>query len=211
MMEYFVNGVSIPIKIIRKNNKNLYMRFDDSACIVVTCNQWVSEKEIKSILKKNEDSIMKMYQGKKKELEKSGYFYYLGKKYVPVYDNLSKIPSFENDTLFIKDEKTLLKFQQKECERIFKLELERILPSFEKIPAFSLKIRKMKTRWGVNNRGSKTITLNSDLLGKDYDLLDYVIIHELCHFYEPNHSEYFWAHVEKYYPKYKEARKRLRG
>ena len=69
----------------------------------------------------------------------------------------------------------------------------------------------MKTRWGVNNRTSKTITLNSELLKKEIDLLDYVIIHELCHFYEPNHSFKFWAHVEKYYPKYKEARKRLRS
>ena len=69
----------------------------------------------------------------------------------------------------------------------------------------------MKTRWGVNNQLSKTITLNSELLKKDLDLLDYVIIHELCHFYEANHSSAFWAHVEEYYPKYKEARKRLRG
>ena len=69
----------------------------------------------------------------------------------------------------------------------------------------------MKTRWGVNNNGSHTITLNSELIKKDLDLIDYVIIHELCHFYEPNHSSNFWRHVEEYYPKYKEARKRLRG
>ena len=69
----------------------------------------------------------------------------------------------------------------------------------------------MKTRWGVNNRGNNTITLNTELLKKEIDLLDYVIIHELCHFYEANHSSRFWAHVEKYYPKYKEARKRLRS
>lgn len=42
-------------------------------------------------------------------------------------------------------------------------------------------------------------------------LLDYVIIHELCHFYEANHSSRFWDHVSEYYPKYKEARRRLRG
>ena len=69
----------------------------------------------------------------------------------------------------------------------------------------------MKTRWGVNNRGNNTITLNSELLKKDIDLLDYVIIHELCHFYEANHSPRFWAWVSKYYPDYKLARKRLRG
>ena len=68
----------------------------------------------------------------------------------------------------------------------------------------------MKTRWGVNNLTQKTITLNSELLKKDLDLLDYVIIHELCHFYEANHSANFWRHVEEYYPHYKEARRRLK-
>ena len=68
----------------------------------------------------------------------------------------------------------------------------------------------MKTRWGVNNVTKRIITLNSELLKKDVTLIDYVIIHELCHFYEANHSNRFWMQVEKRYPYYKLARKRLR-
>ena len=68
----------------------------------------------------------------------------------------------------------------------------------------------MKTRWGVNNVTKRIITLNSELLKKEPHLLDYVIIHELCHFYEANHSSRFWAHVSEYYPDYKKARKELR-
>ena len=68
----------------------------------------------------------------------------------------------------------------------------------------------MKTRWGVCNRSSNVITLNTELLKKEIDLIDYVIIHELCHFYEANHSSRFWKQVEKRYPKYKEARKRMK-
>ena len=68
----------------------------------------------------------------------------------------------------------------------------------------------MKTRWGVCNVRDKIITLNTELLKRDIDLLDYVIIHEMCHFYEANHSVRFWQKVEKYYPNYKLARKRLR-
>ena len=49
------------------------------------------------------------------------------------------------------------------------------------------------------------------LLKKDIDLLDYVIIHELCHFFEANHSKNFWHLVGLAYPNYKEARKRLKG
>ena len=41
--------------------------------------------------------------------------------------------------------------------------------------------------------------------------LDYVIVHELCHFYEPNHSQRFWYQVSLRYPNYKQARKELRS
>ena len=46
----------------------------------------------------------------------------------------------------------------------------------------------MTTRWGVCNRTDKVVTLNSELVKRTKEELDYVIIHELCHFYEGNHS-----------------------
>ncbi len=104
----------------------------------------------------------------------------------------------------------LHQFYLQEVKRVFTEEVKRLLPYFKNIPDFQLKFRSMKTRWGVNNRGNNTITLNTELLKKDIDLLDYVIIHELCHFYEGNHSYRFWEQVSKYYPDYKRARKRLR-
>ena len=81
---------------------------------------------------------------------------------------------------------------------------------FEDLPKFKLRIRRMKTRWGVCNKSSMTVTLNTELIHKDVTLIDYVIIHELCHFKYMNHSESFWTEVEKYYPYYKLARKRLK-
>ena len=69
----------------------------------------------------------------------------------------------------------------------------------------------MSTRWGVCNRARNIITLNTELLKKEITLLDYVIIHELCHFYEGNHSKNFWHLVSLAYPNYKEARKKLKS
>lgn len=209
-MEYLLDNHVLNVLILRKPNKNIYMRFKDQNTILVTCSRFVSEKEILRILNKNQDSLLKMYLKKVKEEEKDSFFWYLGKSYTRVFDGVSKDPFFEKDCLFVKDEKTLDKFYHNECLRIFQSEINRIVPYFKNIPKFSLKIRKMKTRWGVNNLSNKTITLNSDLLKKNIDLLDYVIIHELCHFYEANHSVNFWAHVSEYYPHYKEARRRLR-
>ena len=68
----------------------------------------------------------------------------------------------------------------------------------------------MRTRWGVCNTAKMTVTLNTELLKKDIELLDYVIVHELCHFFEENHSKNFWKLVGPAYPNYKEARKKLR-
>lgn len=210
-MQIDLNGKTIYVIITRKKNKNIYMRFQDSNHLVVTANPFVSEKEIKKILEKNRKSLEKMQLRSEKEAEEAKYFLYLGKKYQKRFDGITKNPYFDGEYFIAKDENTLEKFQKKECKRIFEIELKRILEYFPPVPFFTLKIRNMKTRWGVNNQSSKTITLNSELIKKDFDLIDYVIIHELCHFKEPNHSSRFWAYVEEYFPKYKEARRRLRG
>lgn len=209
-MQVAIKDIVVDVAIIYKNNKNIYFRFNDKN-LVVTCNRFVTQNQIKDLIKKNEESLYKMYKRTLKEVESDLYFNYLGNKYTIVYDNESKNPYFDGDMIFTKDEKTLNKFYEKECLRIFESEVNRIIQYFDNIPKFSLKLRKMKTRWGVNNVTKKIITLNTELLKKKVHLLDYVIIHELCHFYEANHSKRFWEHVSRYYPKYKEARKELRG
>ena len=210
-MQITLDNKTFDLEILRKPNKNLYIRFLDAHTMIVTCNKWVSEKEIKKIIEKNKTSLLKMAAKKAQEEINDAFFWYLGKPYTRVFDGVSKEATFARDCIIIKDDKMLNKFYAQECVRIFQSEVNRIVPYFKNIPNFSLKIRKMKTRWGVNNITKKTITLNSELLKKDLDLLDYVIIHELCHFYEANHSPRFWAHVAEYYPKYKEARRRLRS
>ena len=80
----------------------------------------------------------------------------------------------------------------------------------ESIPKPNLKIRKMKTRWGVCNIENHNVTLNSELYRYDIECLDYVIVHELSHFIEANHSQDFWLQVSKYCPNYKEIRKKLK-
>ena len=210
-MQKLIDGEIVDVIIIHKNNKNIYLRFKEDKKLYATCNKFVKEKDIEKLIDDNIIKITNMYREIKKLSYNNLFFSYLGKKYTIVYNENVKEPYFDEDFIFAKNERNLQKFYQKETIRIFNLEVERIIPYFKNIPKFSLKIRNMKTRWGVNNRGNNTITLNSELLKKDIDLLDYVIIHELCHFYEANHSSKFWAHVEKYYPKYKEARKRLRS
>ena len=70
-------------------------------------------------------------------------------------------------------------------------------------------VRDFKARWGCCDARGK-ISLNWRLSMLPLALRDYVIIHELCHFFEGNHSKNFWKLVQQAYPNYKEARKKLR-
>lgn len=200
----------VPLEIIRKKNKNIYFRFNDEGILVITCNRFVSEKELRNLIVQNEKSLLRMCEKYMKELEKAKQFYYLGKPYTLVYDEKVKDVEIKENFIYARDSKKLEQWQKKECMKIFEERVNVLLRHFSNLPLFTLKIRKMKTRWGVNNVTKRIVTLNSELLLKDVDLIDYVIIHELCHFYEANHSNKFWYQVSLRYPDYKMARKRLR-
>ncbi len=67
----------------------------------------------------------------------------------------------------------------------------------------------MKTRWGSCNPRARTIRLNTELVKKPRDLLEYVVVHEMLHLIEPTHSEGFVALFDEHYPAWREARAEL--
>ncbi|HEX7862056.1 MAG TPA: SprT family zinc-dependent metalloprotease [Verrucomicrobiae bacterium] len=70
-------------------------------------------------------------------------------------------------------------------------------------------VRNQRSRWGSCSR-SKRISLNWRLIQTPEFVRDYIIVHELMHLKEMNHSPRFWAHVENAFPLWREAEKWLR-
>lgn len=70
-------------------------------------------------------------------------------------------------------------------------------------------VQRMKTKWGSCNHRAGHIRLNTELVKKPKDLLEYVIVHEMAHLIEPTHSDRFIAILEKHYPSWREARAEL--
>jgi hypothetical protein len=70
-------------------------------------------------------------------------------------------------------------------------------------------LQRMKTKWGSCNHRAGSIRLNTELVKKPKDLLEYVVVHEMIHLLEPTHSERFQRLMAKHYPGWREARAEL--
>jgi len=70
-------------------------------------------------------------------------------------------------------------------------------------------LQRMKTKWGGCNHRAGNIRLNTELVKKPKDLLEYVIVHEMVHLLEPTHNDRFIEILEKHYPTWREARAEL--
>ena len=70
-------------------------------------------------------------------------------------------------------------------------------------------LQRMKTKWGGCNPRAGNIRLNTELVKKPKDLLEYVVVHEMLHLVEPTHSERFIGLLDKHYRSWREARAEL--
>ncbi len=76
-----------------------------------------------------------------------------------------------------------------------------------KVAAYFL--QRMKTKWGSCNHQAGHIRLNTELVKKPKDLVEYVVVHEMTHLIEPTHSDEFIALLTEHYPSWREARAEL--
>lgn len=210
-MIYQIDNQDYEVEIIKKGNKNTYVRVSENLVIRVTTNYFATKKDIKDLLDRNIVFLRSTIQKRSKELTKNERFYFLGKSYDIIELSIIDDVDIVDDKIYIKDKEKLNKWLKKQMMIIFEERLKYNYSLFtENIPYPKLKTRNMKTRWGVCNRKNLTVTLNSNLIKESLDKIDYVIIHELSHLVYFDHSSNFWTIVSKYCPNHKKIRKNLR-
>ncbi len=80
----------------------------------------------------------------------------------------------------------------------------------ESLPQHTVTIKNHRTRWGSCSKQGN-LNFNYRIVFLPLDLARYIVVHEICHLYELNHSRAFWNHVARLVPNHREQRARLRG
>lgn len=145
---------------------------------------------------------------------------YLGRKYVlKIRESQKESVKLIGGELFVYVKKgssntrvknLLSGWYRKHCERRFQETFDKCLPLFKsyKLDQPSFVIKRMKNRWGSCTPKGQII-LNPELIRVSSKCLEYVIIHELCHLIEPNHSNEFYNLQESILPDWKRWKEKL--
>ena len=112
---------------------------------------------------------------------------------------------------FAKKQKMVTRYLDEQCRSIFGEIILEIYPVFQKygVPMPELRIRNMETRWGSCLAKKGVVILNKRLLEAPRNCIEYVVMHEFCHFVHPNHSKQFYAFLTMLMPDWKQRKETL--
>ena len=109
---------------------------------------------------------------------------------------------------FARKRRMVTRYLDEQCRIIFGEIISETYPVFQKygVPMPTLRIRDMETRWGSCLAKKGVITLNKRLLEAPRNCIEYVVMHEFCHFIHPNHSKHFYSFLAMLMPDWKERK-----
>jgi len=112
---------------------------------------------------------------------------------------------------FERKHRLVSRFLNQQCKLVFGEVINELYPTFKKygVEQPILRIRDMETRWGSCLAKKGIITLNKRLLEAPRNCIEYVVMHELCHFIQPNHSKHFYTFLTMLMPDWKERKNLL--
>ena len=225
-------GVTITYQLEYKEVKNLNLRIRKDGQVYVSANPLVSLDEIDAfVLRKGTyilgalEQIRSLAQFKvqEKQYVSGETFYIQGRSLRLVVIQASK-NSVSSDGIYIylriKDtddivskQRIVNRFLDQQCRLVFESVLLERYPLFQKygIVKPTLRIRNMDTRWGSCLAKKGIITLNKRLIEAPRSCIEYVVMHELCHFVHPNHSKQFYEFLTMIMPDWRARKEHLDG
>lgn len=218
----------IPITVLRKPIKNIYLRvFPPEGQVVVTAPENLSSFLIHDYLSKKKTWINEkradMHSLQKKaplSFTQGEIHHFFGQPYpLVVYENTEPMRMFLQDSqihCFIKMNVSL-DAKKELLSACYKREMQQLLPSLIKkwepiigVQVHHFGVKKMKSRWGSCNVKTKHIWLNLALAKLPLHCLEYVLVHELVHLLEASHNKRFYALMSHFFPQWEEVRAELR-
>lgn len=182
------------VKIIRSNRKTLAIQINPDLSVTVRAPMYAPQSDIERILREKEGWIQKHIE-KIREQEAN-------KK--EIQGESVKSEYLTSEYLTNEEIKKLADKALQHIPKRVSYFAKQIDVTYGKIT-----IRNQKTRWGsCSSKGN--LNFNCLLMLTPSEVIDYVVVHELCHRKEMNHSVAFWAEVEKVLPDYKEQVKWLK-
>lgn len=209
--------MTIPIdQIIRSKRKTIALEISPDAKLIVRAPLFTSNRTInRIIIQKKSWIIKKQKEAKNKRLKLSRKKYVDGERFplmgndypLHILDQLEVPLKFQGSQFLIKQtmvraaEKIFVNWYKKQAIRIFYSRVSWYAPIAGVRPD-SIKLSNARKRWGsCSARGN--IRLNWRLVMAPKEIIDYVIVHELIHIRERNHSKKFWEEVKKILPEFK--------
>lgn len=207
-IKYTIKDKEIFIKISKRSKKNVILRLHkDEVSVSIPKNS--TYKFAMEIIKEKEEWILdKLYKIDKEISQKfdDTKLMFLGKIYKIIEEKNINGVYIDRGYLRINryDIDVLRDWLKGEALKIFS-ERYNFFADVIGLNAFKIRIRYMKSAWGICY-GNKSITYNLLLIHAPLYVIDYVIIHELCHLKHMNHSKEFWTMVKNFCPEFKEAK-----
>lgn len=176
--------MSQEIKLIRSKRRTISIEITPEAEVIVRAPYYASVSEINKLIGEKSDWIHKHLQ--------------------KMSDRQKKKAEAPSQELTAQD----IKLLTTRAKRIIPQRV-RYYADIMGVTYGRITIRMQKSRWGsCSSKGN--LNFNCLLMRTPDEIIDYVVVHELCHLKEMNHSPRFWAEVEKIFPDYKERRKWLK-
>ena len=209
--------------VTKKKIKNFIIRIYPDLRIAVSVPLHASNKDIENFIKSKKEWIettlekIKIIKENKSTLKKNS-IKILGKEIDKkiIESDLERI-RLTDTSIYIysknidntKIEKKLLEWKLEKLKVI----LDEYLIKYTKLLNRNInyyQIKKLSSAWGIYHKKENYISFNFDLIEKDIECIEYIVVHELCHIFYMNHQKDFWALVKKYMPDYKVRRKNLK-